>query len=215
MRSVGPLIPLHARWGGSLLLIGAVQFVLAMIVVQLKYPGYSDSMNFVSALGGPHSPWAVVYNSSVMLLGLLTIVGAYLLAAGFSKRKSRSVGLGLLILAGAGAFLTGLYPETSGAIHSDAASLTFLAGPLALLVLTFAMLRDTRWDGLRGYTFLSGLVTLVADVLFSLHAYAGLGLGGMERLIIAPLLLWGIVVGIHLLRLPAYRPPPLAKPHLA
>jgi hypothetical membrane protein len=214
MPVAGPLVPRNARWGGLLLLLGSVQFVVVMIAVQLRYPGYSDLANHVSDLGGVHSPWAAAYNVSAMVLGVLVIVGSYLLASGFPKRTSRSVGLGLLMLAGAGAFLTGLYPEQTGVVHGLSAELAFVAAPVALLLLTFAMFRDTRWEGFRAYTLLSGLVGLTADLIYVFARYPHAWAGGLERLIIAPVLLWPILVGIHLLRLPSYRPPPLARPHL-
>jgi hypothetical membrane protein len=72
------------------------------------------------------------------------------------------------------------------------------------------MFRDTRWDGFRAFSILCGLVGLVALVLFASKDYAGLGVGGMERLIVAPVLLWAIVVGVHLARIPTYAPSKLA-----
>ena len=60
---------IKARWGGLLLVVGAVQFVLAMIIVQLTYPGYSDIENHVSDLGNPNlSPLALLYNASITAL---------------------------------------------------------------------------------------------------------------------------------------------------
>ncbi|MCI4330062.1 MAG: hypothetical protein L3J80_04255, partial [Thermoplasmata archaeon] len=77
---------------------------------------------------------------------------------------------------------------------------------LALVLLALAMSRDTRWQGLRFYTFLSGVVTFAALVLFATNRYFGIGPGGMERVLIAPILLWGIVAGVHLARLAVYVP---------
>ena len=53
---------------------------------------------------------------------------------------------------------------------------------------------------------LSGLVGLVAFVLFEAKTWGPLGVGGMERLIVAPVLLWALVAGIHLVRIPTYAP---------
>jgi hypothetical membrane protein len=211
---LGPLIPIQARRAGGVLLLGSVQFVVAMIVVQLKYPGYSDIGNSISDLGGPHSPWAVVVNASVIVLGLLSILAAYLLLSAFNRRLSRTLGLGFLGIAGIGAILVGIFPENStalnGHMHGIAADLAFIASGLALIILPLAMLRDTRWDGYRAFTFLLGVITLVAIVLYSTKVWGPLGLGGMERLIVAPILLWAIVVGIHLLTLPTYQRVPIA-----
>jgi hypothetical membrane protein len=82
----------------------------------------------------------------------------------------------------------------------------FIGANLGLVVLGFAMFRDTRWDGYRSYTLFSGIIGLVALILFVTKVFVGLGVGGMERLIVAPLLLWQIVVSIHLLRVPTYAP---------
>ena len=215
MPGLGPLIPMRARQAGAVLVIGALQFVVAMIVVQLKYPGYSDISNYISDLGGPHSPWAVVFNASVIVLGLLTILATYLLMAAFNRRFSRTLGLGFLAIAGIGAILVGVFPENStalgGYMHEIASDLAFVASGLALINLPGAMFRDTRWEGYRAFTFLLGVITLLAIVLFVSKAYGSLGAGGMERLIVAPVLLWSIVAGVHLLTLPTYERIPIAR----
>lgn len=204
---------MRARQAGAVLLLGSIQFIAAMIAVQLKYPGYSDLNNYISDLGGPHSPWAVVFNASVIVLGLLTLLGAYLLLSGFNHRFSRTLGLGFLAIAGIGAIFVGIFPENSTALgghaHGLAADIAFIASGLALLNLPGAMLRDTRWDGYRAFTGLLGLVTLVAVVLYGTSHWGALGPGGLERLVVAPILLWSIVVGLHLLSLPTYDKAPI------
>ncbi len=214
MPGLGPLIPIRARQAGAVILVSSLQFVVAMIVVQLKYPGYSDIGNYISDLGGAHSPWALVFDGSAILLGLLALLGAYLLLSAFNHRLSRTLGLGFLAIAGIGAIGVGIFPETSTALgghaHEIFSDIAFIAAGLALIFLPGAMLRDTRWEGYRAFTFLLGIITLVAIVLFSTSVWGGLGPGGMERLIVAPILLWAIVVGIHLLSLPTYQRVPIA-----
>jgi len=39
------------------------------------------------------------------------------------------------------------------------------------------------------------VVSLLATVLFTAGEYAGLGIGGMERLIVYPVLIWGAMFG--------------------
>ena len=214
MPGLGPLIPVRARQAGAVLLLGSVQFIVAMIAVQLEYPGYSDLTNYISDLGGAHSPWAVVFNASVIVLGLLTLLASYLLLSAFGKRFSRTLGLGLLAITGIGAVMVGVFPETTpylnGNLHTISADIAFVGAGLALINLPGAMLRDTRWEGYRAFTFLMGVVTLVAIVLYRSSIWGALGPGGMERLIVAPILLWAIVVGIHLLSLPTYQRVPIA-----
>ncbi|MFZ1022583.1 MAG: hypothetical protein WAN87_00405, partial [Thermoplasmata archaeon] len=54
------------------------------------------------------------------------------------------------------------------------------------------------------------LISLILYVAGSWHwggLWASLGEGGIERLIVAPLLLWTIVVSTHLVRIPTFAPP--------
>jgi hypothetical membrane protein len=214
MPGLGPLIPVRARWAGLILLVAPLQFIVATIVVQLYYPGYSDLTNYISDLGGPYSPMPLVFDGSIILLGLLTLLATYLLLPAFGKRLTRTLGLGFLAVAGIGAILVGTFPETSTALNGNAHSLfsavTFIASGLALLILPGAMLRDTRWEGYRAFTFLLGVITVIALGLFQATVWGPLGPGGMERLIVAPILLWAIVVGVHLLSMPTYAPVPIA-----
>jgi len=219
----GPLVRRSVHHGAALWLVGSLQFVLVMAVVQLAWtghPAYSLSSNVISDLGNtqcgpwPHasshdvcSPWHDVLDASVVVLGAVLILGAVLVRTGFPPRRSSTVGLAMVSLAGLGAIGVGLAPENVNlTVHSIAALDAFVVGNLALGALGVAMLRDTRWDGLRAYSLLSGLVGLVATALFVSQVYVGLGEGGMERLAVAPLLLWLIVAPVHLLRIPQYAP---------
>ncbi|MCI4336178.1 MAG: DUF998 domain-containing protein [Thermoplasmata archaeon] len=196
---------------------GSLQFVVAMIYVQTQYlGGYSDVANQISDLGNFHnSPAYRVFNGSIILLGLLGLLGTLLVRSAFARRRSSRIGLTILAIANLGAIGVGLFPETAtqlgGHVHGLVSLVTFLGSAFALVFLAIAMVRDTRWEGFRGYTGLSGLVTLFALIAFLAIEYnssgAGLGDAGLvERIIAAPILLWGIVAGLHLVRLPTYSP---------
>jgi hypothetical membrane protein len=220
----GPLVHRSVRHGAIALIVGAVQFIVAMAITQIGYgSSYSLTQNYISDLGAVNcgafggsgsfpghyvcSPWHDVFNVSVIVLGLLVILAVFLIRTGFPARRSRAIGLGLLALSGLGAIGVGLSPEDVNlTVHSVSALLAFAGGGFALIVLGFAMFRDTRWDGFRAYTILSGLVALIALLLFVSKVYLGLGVGGMERLIVAPVLLWSIVAGTHLARIPTFAP---------
>ncbi len=211
MTRLGPLVPGTARLGGALLALGSLQFVLAMVVVQLRYPGYSDLANYVSDLGGPQSPTAGLFNGSIILLGLAGVVGTLLARRAFPAKTLARLGLAFLVVAELSAILVGIFHETNNGdlqdhIHTAVSASTFIASGIALLCLGVGTFRDTRWDGYRGYTFLSGVVTLVALVLFEVDPGGAGYLGLWERLIIAPILLWAILAGAHLMRLPSFAP---------
>jgi len=226
----GPLVHRSVHHGAVLWLVGVVQFLAAMIVTQLGWtnPTYSLTQNYISDLGAVHcglfasrticSPWHLVFDISIVLLGVFLILGVLLLPSAFPNRRSRTLGLGLLVASGFGAIGVGLFPEDVNLnAHTVSALLAFAGGGFALIVLGVAMFRDTRWDGYRAYSMLSGLVALVALLLFALHSWhwgglwSDLGAGGIERLIVAPVLLWALVVGIHLRRIPSFAPRQLPK----
>jgi hypothetical membrane protein len=215
----GPLVHRSVRHGAILWIVGVLQFIAGMAITQLGWTTpYSLQNNYISDLGAVHcgmlagryvcSPWHDVFNVSIVLLGLLLIFGVFLLRTGFPARTSRTIGLGLLIVSGIGAIGVGLSPEDVNlTVHTLSALLAFAGGGLALIVLGFAMFRDTRWDGYRAFSILCGLIGLIALILFVAKTYGPLGVGGMERLIVAPVLLWALVCGIHLVRIPTYAPP--------
>ena len=231
----GPLVLRTVHYGAVLWILGVAAFLAAQVVVQVAWdahagnPTYSLTQNYISDYGAVHcgelagrfvcSPLYYVFDGSIVVMGLLLILGVLLMPTAFPARSSRRVGLGLLVLAGIGSIGVGLSPEDVNiTVHTLSALLAFVAANLALLVLALVMFRDTRWDGYRAYTFLSGVVGLLALGLFAAQAYhwGGFwhdwGVGGMERLIVAPVLLWAILVSVHLLRLPSFAPRSAAKP---
>jgi hypothetical membrane protein len=220
----GPLVHRSVRHGAYVLIVGVLVFLVGMIVTQIGYgSSYSLTHNYISDLGAVNcgvlsghyydggyvcSPWHLAFNISIVIMGLLLILGVILIRTAFPPRTTRTVGLLFLALAGIGAIGVGLSPEDVNIqVHTLSAAIAFVLGNASLLILALAMFRDTRWDGFRAYTLLSGLVGLVAFFLFYFKVYLGLGVGGMERLIVAPLLLWALVIGIHLARIPTYAAP--------
>ena len=220
--------------GAILWIVGVALFLVAQVVVQIGWDAlagnstYCLTQNYFSDYGAVHcgtfggryicSPLHDVFYGAIIAMGLLLILGTLLLPTAFPARSSRRIGLGLLLLAGIGAAGVGIFPEDVNlSAHYVSAFLAFVGANLALLVLALVMFRDTRWDGYRAYTFLSGVVGFVALGLFGAKAYTwggfwtDWGVGGMERVIVAPVLLWAVVVAAHLLRIRSFVPRALAK----
>lgn len=216
-----PMVHRSVRTGGALLMFGGLEFIAGMIIVQMRYSGYSLSQNYISDLGGVNSPWALVFDASVILLGVCAILGILLVWSAFDPGRSRAAGLSLVIVGGVGAIGVGIFPETTpvlnGGMHSIVSAIAFLGAGIGLVVGSGAMARGPHWHLSRAFTLACGVVTLAAIVLFYIGAsysiaFLGLGPGGMERLIVAPILLWAIVEGAHLYRLPRLAPS-LLHPH--
>jgi hypothetical membrane protein len=196
----------RARWrvraGAALIGVGVVQFVVANIVVQSRYPGYSLLTNYISDLGNTStSPWNVVFNISIRLLGILAAVGIVLAWTAFPPGWTRRSGLPLLLVACAAAVVVGLYPENvNPSVHDLASLMVFLPGGLALVVLSRGMGPGSGWSNLRWVSLMLGAVTLL-----SLAYYAPTQSnnttwdpGLIERLIVAPILIWGFAAAVQL-----------------
>lgn len=172
---------------GTLLFLGAVQFLIVLVVAEALYPNYSVSLNYISDLGVGST--ALIFNSSVFLLGLLVVAGAYFIREAF---KSNFLFIAL-ILTGIGAMMVGLFPETAGVMHTIASLITFLFGGLAAIV-SYRVEKPP-------FSYLSvvlGALGLVGLGLFASGNYLSLGVGGMERMIAHPVLLWAVGFGGHL-----------------
>jgi hypothetical membrane protein len=178
---------------GLLFFVAASEFVIGMIVAEALYPGYSVGARYISDLGvGPSS---TVFNSSVFLLGLLMFVGTYFLHRKFNYKLLT----GLLILAAIGAMGVGVFTENSPApAHSVVSLIAFLFGGLSAIT-SFKLLKMP----FSVVAVILGLVTLCALGLFAGNFDLGLGVGGIERMIAYPILLWGAGFGGYLMTDPA------------
>ncbi len=178
----------YGKLVGSLILVGAVQFVIAIVVSEALYPGYSTADNYISDLGV--GPSALVFNSSVFLLGLLGAVAAYCLLRAYGRGTVSP----MLLLAGFGAMGVGAFPEYTGLLHGIASLMAFLFGSLSAIA-AFKI----ESPPMRYFSVIMGLTALGALALFGAGSYLGLGKGGMEQIIAYPILLWAVAFGGHLL----------------
>ncbi len=220
-----------SRLGAALWILGVVQFVIGMGVTQYGWdllrtgstPVYSLQFNYISDLGAVNcapfhglmvcSPWHNVFNVSIILLGLLLIFGVLALARAIPSGPARGLGVILLLVAGIGAIGVGLAPEdVNGTVHLISALLAFSLGNLGAITVGYAFYSRDRRTGWLVYSVLSGLLGLVALGLFVAQIYGPLGVGGMERLVVAPLFLWAVLEGIRVLRLPRFAPVRVRSP---
>jgi len=192
----------RGKVAGALIFVAVTQFVLGLIVSEALYSGYSISDNYISDLGvGPSS---MIFNSSVFLMGLLLIIGAYFLQRTFDF-KILTV---LLVLTAVGAMGVGIFTEDFGTIHSAVSLIAFLFGGLsAMFSVIYSYVHKSKLLE-TPFSFIAvilGLMSLGALALFMAGMDLGLGVGGMERMIVYPLLMWGAGFGGHLIAHPERR----------
>jgi hypothetical membrane protein len=185
------------RIAGFLIFVGAVQYVLAVVISEALYSGYSVGQQAMSDLGdwSKAGNSAAIFDASAIMLGMFAIAGAYFIQRGFKNRLFTS----LLFITGLGCVVVGVVAENvSLPVHSVFALVIFVFGAAAAIV-SYKFEKSP----LSYASVILGGVTLLALVLFILgHRdsgfYLGLGLGGMERFIIYPLLLWRLSFGSYL-----------------
>jgi hypothetical membrane protein len=183
------------RLAGAFFFVAVTQFVIGLFVSEGWYPGYSLSLNYVSDLGvGPSS---MVFNSSVFLLGVLIAVGTY-----FLRHNSELVTVRrLLFLMAIATMGVGVLTKDFTVAHGVVSSMAFFFSGLAALASAKGLEKP--------FSLISialGAMTLVALGLYSLGIitsgsltsnisydssfYLGLGAGGMERMVVYPVLMW-------------------------
>jgi len=189
---------------GMLFFIAATQFVLGLTIAEALYPGYSVSGNYISDLG--IGPSAVIFNSSAFLLGLLLVIGTYLLRH-ISDFKTVNI---LLLLMALGAMGIGVFTKDFRTVHGAVASTAFFFAGLAAIS-SFKVLKKplSLMSIVLGAMTLGALVlfsigmitsgSLTSDIAYDSDFYMGLGPGGMEHMIIYPAGLWLAGFSWHLI----------------
>ena len=188
------------RLAGILFFVAVTQFILCLTMAEALYRGYSVSNNYVSDLGV--GPSAVVFNSSVFILGLLIALGAFFLG---NNSRFKTIRI-LLFLMAVGAMGVGIVTKNFTLGHGAVSSMAFFFGGLSAVTSNRLLKKPLSLAGV-----ILGAMTIGALALFSIGMvasgsisstvaydsifYLGLGPGGMERMIVYPSLMWLALFG--------------------
>lgn len=193
---------------GPIIWVLAAEYFVAQLVVASSFiSGYSWANNVISDLGNSAcghysnrfvcSPDHALMNASFILLGIIMASGSLLIYQEFRESRKSLVGFSLMVLAGIGSIFVGIFPEnTVGVLHSTGAILALGIGNVSLIVLGLALGRVRNI--FRYYTLATGIVSLVAFLLFASGFYLGLGEGAIERIASYPQTLWLILFGLYM-----------------
>jgi len=177
---------------GLLLFAGTTQFAIGLIIAEAVDPAYSVSSNYISDLGVRAG--APIFNGSIILLGITILLTSWYLYRAFKDRILMVV----VLLAGIGAIGVGVFTEAFEVIHRVVSFITFVFAALSA-IFAFRILRPP----LAYLSVLLGVASLAALGLYVSGTFLGLGKGGMERMIVYPVLTWGIGFGGYLLGMSA------------
>jgi hypothetical membrane protein len=178
--------------GASLLLAGATILMGIITAEALGPPGYSTSRNEISDLGVAIQPSATLFNVIMGVSSILILVGAYEVYRAYQSRAV-SIPVALLGIGVLGVALFPGYPDNK--VHVWVALLAFIAGGVAALL----AVRITNAP-FRFISLVFGTIALVSLVLAETDVLSvPLGIGGAERWIVYPTVLWLVVFGGYML----------------
>jgi len=195
---------------GALLFAAGVVALMGIITAETFYPGYSTRDNTISDLGAsmpPESvviePSATIFNATMIVSGPLIIAGALLLfgaAGGRSRDRSRGFAiLALLVgLFGVGVLGVGIFPGNNPTMHPIFSILTFVAGGFSAV----ASGRQVAPPFRELSAGLGGIALLNLALFFALgmdSPFMELGIGGLERWVAYPIVLWTVGFGGYLM----------------
>jgi hypothetical membrane protein len=189
------------RLGGSLLVSAGALILMGIVSAEALYPvAYSTGANTISDLGGTkapenlvYQPSAAIFDLSMVVVGLLVIIGSWFVHRAIRRR---SVTIPLAIL-GVGALGVGVFPGDTGNPHAVFAMVTFVSGGVAAISASRVATAPFRYVSIAlGVISLATLLSYM--VLGDSSPMAGLGIGGIERWIVYPVLLWVTAFGGYL-----------------
>jgi len=186
------------KLAGICFLILAAQFMTVIMLAAAMAPNYDFGASAISDLG-VIAETAVLFNASLVAVGLLDVLGGVLFYRSHGKRWL----LAVFALAGIGAVGAGLFPLDTGGLHSLFALFAFVFFNVQ------AIGSATQLSGvMKALSVLAGVVGLVFVVLMAIGdagnaaAFGPIGHGGTERMIVYPVMLWLVAFGGYLLGAP-------------
>jgi hypothetical protein len=112
------------------------------------------------------------------------------------------MGFGMLML---GAFRTDPVnsPDTTeGIIHNIVATAVFWLFPFTVLLMSRALKHDRNWEGLYKYTIITGILAFILVIIAAILDEASSSWFGLaERILVANMIIWVLVMGCRLFRI--------------
>ena len=185
------------RLPGIMLFAVSSAFLLVTMLAASIAPGYDFHGAAISDLG-------VTAETAVLFNGLLVVIGLMNMAAGILlyRGQDRPWRMATYVLAGIGAIGAGVFPLSTGGIHSLFALLAFVGFNLEVIGSALLLVGPMRLVGT-----VAGALGLVYAVLMVIGdsgnsaVFGPIGHGGSERMIAYPSMLWLLAFAGYLLAL--------------
>lgn len=189
-----------SKSAGMLFLIAGFLIFMGITTSEIFYPNYSVRNDYISNLGSTrpphiviHQPSSNIFDSTILIGGLLIIVSAYFL---HKVKKDHAFWI-IVSLMGIGNFGVGLFPAFHKFAHPFFAFFAFVAGGIGAILSSRVTTAPFKYFSIAlGST---ALVFLVVGVLFTSQIIPFLGIGGTERWVAYPILIWLMSFGGYLM----------------
>lgn len=186
-----------------LAIVGIADFLLNIAALHFVRPDVNPVLEPISNYAvGPYGFLLTAADIGGGLAALALIFGLYL---GIAPRGRSYVGLVLLGLYGVSVLLAGIFPidvgaetTTFGAIHNIVGNISFLAFPIAVILLSMGMGKDERWRSFRRPALALSIVVVLTVILTIAGSNLGIGFGVTQRVANVTALAWMLVVALHL-----------------
>jgi hypothetical membrane protein len=170
---------------GSIILMG-------IITGEIFYPaGYTTAHSFISTLGSTPPPNSIIYEPSARIFDTSMILGGIMIllgALGLAHSPRQKLSTIATFILGIGATGVGSFPAYHGAVHLFFAFLTFFGGGIAAVLFAREISAPFRYVSL--LLGCLSLIFLFFGVLFPQLITPVFGIGGTERWIAYPIILW-------------------------
>jgi hypothetical membrane protein len=186
-------------------MLAGTTILMAIITGEALFPArYTTAHNTISDLGSTwqpgnivREPSATIFNAAMLVTGSMIVAAA---ACFYRARRSRAVAVSLALV-GIGLVGVGIFPGTeigghpsNAGVHPLFSMLIFSAGGVSALLAYRVTTSPFRY-----LSAALGLITLLSLLFSSALGATALGLGGVERWVAYPVVLWLIAFGGYLL----------------
>lgn len=183
------------RVPGLLLFVLAAQFMTVIMLAASIAPDYDFSAAAISDLGVIRET-ALLFNASLIAVGVLNIAGGYL----FYRAHGRRWILGIYLLAGLGAVGAGSIPLNTSDLHSLFALAAFVFFNVEAIASGTVVPGPMRWVSvLFGLVGIGFVVVMIIGDSGNPSVFGAIGHGGAERMIAYPIMLWMLAFGGYLI----------------
>jgi hypothetical membrane protein len=195
-----PRYPASLRLPGAIFFAAGCVILMGIITAEALYPlTYTTGGNEISDLGGTRPPEGLVFqpsstifNLTMMVTGALVVLGAWL----GRRQLGRATVLAIGVL-GAAVLGVGIFPGNTGTPHALLAMVAFWSGGVAAVLSARSAASPMR-ELLVALGVINLLVLTSYFTLGDASPIWALGVGGAERWVAYPVILWLLGFGGYL-----------------